>query len=180
MHSGYHLFSIPIYSTSKREFDKKLNRYLSLKDKQLPDCTETERAQIKADLFAHFRPRNIWIYNQIIGYIRVFLDHPDIFFEVYMPLQRERYRLFSNRKSYCDNWHANGLHFNIVDKTNDLIRNEIREWLIDISRREKIKNRYIDITVFENIAKYIDFRTLINEVHEGGCFWKKCVSSPLN
>lgn len=165
MKNNYHLFSIPIYSTSEKEYEKRLQRHIALQEKSLPNYSEAELAQIKNDLFSLFYPKNIWLYNQIIGYIRVLLDYPDILFEIYMPLQRKRYRTFSNRKSYCANWLADGLHFNIVDKTNEQIRNEIREWLISI-KKERFKSRYIDITVFDNIAKYIDFRALINDLHK--------------
>jgi len=165
--TGYHLFSIPIYSTSEREFNKRHKRYWYKQHKQIPDCyTETEQAKIKTDLFTLFHPKNIWLYNQIIGYIRVLLDHPDILFEVYMPLQRKRYWLFSNRKSYCANRHAIGLHFYVGDKTNEQIISEILGWIIDISKWEDLKRRYIDVTVFENIAKYIDFRALNNDVQK--------------
>lgn len=164
MIANCHLFSIPIYSFSKEECEK---RYRIFIDKQVPKFYESEeRLKKTADARAVLRPKDVWLYNQIIGYIRVSLANQDVLFEVYMPLGRKRYQAFSNRKSYMENWHLNGYHFRFRDMSNEQITHEIREWLVAISKIEGLKRWHVDITVFDDIAKFIDFRALINDTQK--------------
>lgn len=147
MIAEYPLFSIPIYTVSEKEFEQKY-----------------DKVRKKFETEPDFRQKGVWLYNQIIGYIRVLLGRQDILFEVYMPLHRKRYQLFSNRKSYCGNRQVNGLHFYLGNKSNEQIIYEIREWIVYISNREYLQRRYVDISAFDNIAKYIDIRAIVNDI----------------
>lgn len=144
MIAEYPLFSIPIYTVSKKKFEQKYDK---------------DRKKFETE------PQNgVWLYNQVIGYIRILLGRQDILFEVYMPSQRKRYQLFSNRKSYCGNRQVNGLHFYLGNKSNEQIIHEIREWIVYISNREYLQRRYVDISAFDNIAKYIDIRAIVKDL----------------
>lgn len=162
--NDYHLFSIPIYTVSEEDFNiKRKKRVISLEESlQEKNYPDTEKSKVMEGLLSLSRPKDVWLYNQIIGYIRVSLSWQDIHFELYMPLHRKRYKVSSGSKSFMENWQLNGYHFRTENLTNEQIIQEIREWINDISKKEKLKCRYIDRSVFENVANYIDFRALID------------------
>ena len=160
---NYHLFSIPIYTTSKKNFLKKYDSFL---EKQIPDYLPAQqRCQTKIDLQQYvYSDMRVWQYNQIIGYIHVSINHQDIDFELYMPTERKRYRCFTKQKSFVDNWNVIGYHFYIGNKTNMQIINEIRDWLINIAKEDNLKHRYVDMSTFDNIADYIDIKKIIEDL----------------
>ena len=133
------LFEIPIYSMEEKEFnrrwDKEIKKYI---------YTNEQYNQIRNTFF----PKNLWKYNQIIGYIVINLvkyDYGiDINFEWYQS-DKKLYRFNSNE-----------------------IKNEIRELLDDLIKDECLKKRYVDLSVFEIQLKYMNIKKIISDLKKGG------------
>ena len=157
------LFEIPIYSMEEKEFnrrwDKEIKKYI---------YTNEQYNQIRNTFF----PKNLWKYNQIIGYIVINLvkyDYGiDINFEWYQS-DKKLYRFNSNEKNFVQNESLNGYHF-FVDESdsNNEIKNEIREWLNDLLKDECLKKRYVDLSVFEIQLKYMNIKEFINDLNKRG------------
>lgn len=152
------LFEIPIYAMEQNEFDKKWDKEI----RKYNIHSEEEYKEIKNVFF----PMTVWQYNQIIGYIVISLvkyDYgSDIDFEWYQ-CKRERFIFNSKRKNYIENFSLLGYHsFIEKDYDNERIKLEIRELLDDLLEDECLKNRYIDLSMFEIQLKYLDIKGIIN------------------
>ena len=157
------LFEIPIYSMEEKEFnrrwDKEIKKYI---------YTNEQYNQIRNTFF----PKNLWKYNQIIGYIVINLvkyDYGiDINFEWYQS-DKKLYRFNSNEKNFVQNESLIGYQF-FVDESdsNNEIKNEIREWLNDLLKDECLKKRYVDLSVFEIQLKYMNIKKIISDLKKRG------------
>lgn len=71
------LFEIPVYSMSEKEFNRRWDKL----DRKLRETYTTSSHHEEDSL--HFVssisfPRNIWKYNQIIGYIKISVSNHDV------------------------------------------------------------------------------------------------------
>ena len=157
------LFEIPIYSMEEKEFnrrwDKEIKKYI---------YTNEQYNQIRNTFF----PKNLWKYNQIIGYIVINLvkyDYGiDINFEWYK-IDKKLYRFNSNEKNFVQNESLIGYQF-FVDESdsNNEIKNEIIELLDDLIKDECLKKRYVDLSVFEIQLKYMNIKKIISDLKKKG------------
>ena len=150
------LFDIPIYSTSEKKFNIKWSNYdKKIKKELFVNNPETYDSHI--ELF----PDSIrkWKYNQIIGYIVVSYMDNSIWFDLYLT-SKKKIIFSSNKKNIIENMLIGGYHFQIMNNdTNEDIIDRIKLY-IRIIKKEYLKNRYLDLEVFHNIIKIIDFKKI--------------------
>lgn len=154
------IFEIPIYSMSKDEFESKWKiKKATLYEKFIAHGHSAESARLGVE--SCFYPRWLWEYNQIIGYIKIYLTRDDVNFDLYCSLSK-RYGIDRKTRHFIENWSINGSHFRIGEKTNSEVRTEIRSWLRTI-HNEYLKGKfYIDYSVFDNTIDFLDIRGIVN------------------
>lgn len=155
------IFELPIYSCSQKDFDKywEQKEDATIKDAKLSGSSD----DIIQCIILQFSPKNIWKYNQIIGYITVSINSHDVLFDLYLALDKKTYKN-STTKHFIQNVAPNATHFYIENKTDAEIKNEI-ESQIDFIRANHLKsNYYIDDTIIKNLLPYIDIRKIIDDL----------------
>lgn len=162
MHPRICIAEIPIYGTDEKTFDKKWSKHI-----ENIAVEWTKGGWKKEDAAKRYGellyPRTIWKYAQIVGFLRIELSPCNVWFEAYAPLN-EKYCYNQTRKLFPQNWHMNGTHFYVdSNMENDAIRSEIYEWIRQINN-EHLKHRYLDLTVFDVVSAYVDFRKILNEL----------------
>lgn len=153
---------IPIYGTDEKPFEKRWAKHIGNVAQEMVKCGwKKEDAEKQHRESMH--PRTIWKYAQIIGFLKIELSPSNVWFEAYAPLG-ERYCYNQTRKTFPQNWHMNGTHFYVDDNIgNDEIRAEIYEWIREINVSH-LRHRYLDLTVFDVVSTYIDFRKILDEL----------------
>lgn len=153
------LFEIPVYSMTKQAFDAKWEEINESRFLALRGFSEDE---IKDYSYLLDYPRNQWKYNQIIGYIAIYVSAQDVWFDIYLSSDK-RYYANSNTKHFIQNILANGTHFRVSENDdNEMIRKKIREQLKSIKTNHLRRGFYIDYELFNNIFPYVDIREIMN------------------
>lgn len=158
------LFEIPVYSISPELFEKCWKNKL---DQQAATIEDTaDKKVFQEQLKREYYPLYVWEYNEIIGYIQIFLEHNDIVFEVYSS-DKDRIQLFSSRKPRIRPIFINGCHFRVEDSfTNSDIANKIIEWLNFVEKEHIHKGRFLAREAFDALVNHVDYKAIIKEFLE--------------
>lgn len=112
----------------------------------------------------HF-PMNVWKYNQIVGYITINISKHDIWFDLYSSLNK-KFQFKSKTKQFIQDTNLLGWHFRVEDDdNNDFIKNEIIKLLNNLIKEKQFKNRYIDLSVFNEQVQFINIRDAIDKLN---------------
>lgn len=154
------IFSFPIYSCSEKVFNKDYQKYLKRKASDAiriyAKFNKTEDEAIKATERFYWKKR-IWKYNQIIGYLQIFLFGNSLAFNRYLPEETNIMR-FSNKKKYVCKMPVLGMYVQLTG-TNEEIANSLLRTIKDIAKMNKW---IIDISEFKLIYKDINYLRLRN------------------
>lgn len=157
------LFEVPIYAMPQDEFKTRWDKY---KSKLFEDFIKSGHTPESAQrgIYHCCHPKDLWKYNQIIGYLTISISPTDVWFNIFCSFDKA-YRFDSSSKHYIENWAINGCHF-YVDKTdtNEHIKSKIKEWLTVIQKDHVKKRFFVDFSTFENIFPYVDIRKAIDEL----------------
>ena len=159
MHALKPLFEIPIYSMTESEF----NRRWSRRKKRFYDLVfshSKENNESKSRIKSMFYPRDLWRFNQIIGYIVISASDTDIWIELYKSLAT-RFYATRKQKHYIQNMNLSGMHFRAENMCNSEIRLRFREALKEIEDSHVKSTMYIDYCVFNNLIESIDFKKIL-------------------
>lgn len=156
------LFELPIYSCSQQEFDE------YWKNKADEIAREERKAGNPEDIVQKIvslnSPRNIWKYNQIIGYIVIWVNECDVNFDLFHTIGIRRYYKNAVKKHFIQNTGLTGCHFYAADKTNQEIKEEILKY-IGLIKKEHIKNKqFVEESVLCNLLPYIDIRKIMDDL----------------
>lgn len=127
---------------------------------------KTSRCEIEREVKSLWEGRDIWKYNQIIGYIQVVVTTSNaIEFNFYIS-RYERYRIDSPKKHCMYYENITGTHFPLLNMSNNEIRTELRKRLQQIRLKEllSLKKAYIDLSTFNNIINYIDIKKIAEDL----------------
>lgn len=103
------LFEIPIYSMSKKEFNRRWDKQKQkLHDTYVSHGHSEEDTQYYVSRFSF--PRSLWEYNQIIGYIKISVSRHDVWFDIYCSLDKIYYA-DSKQKHFIQNIQARSFVF---------------------------------------------------------------------
>lgn len=154
------LFEIPVYSMSERAFnsrwEKKIINYASSFGNDL-------NAETVKRMKDHVYPRNVWKYNNIIGYIVVSIAKRDVYVDLYKTLDK-RFYATRNAKHYIQNMNLSGTHFYATDKNDKELHLEIRELVNSIEKHNIKKSMFVDYTAFDNIFDSVNIRKIMEEL----------------
>ncbi|MDY3201301.1 MAG: hypothetical protein RBQ84_10145 [Arcobacter sp.] len=158
-----YFFDVPVYRLSEQEYyleeknhSKKLYEYIYTRidgTKRNP-LVSYEKFYEESSIF-----RDMWRYNEIIGYIRLYILGTQIRGEYF---QHKSKRIVKTRKkSFIYITHKLVSEINIMNQTNDEIYNSILQYL---ERCEKeLEKKYIDIVSFKSIGQYVNWNKLIDD-----------------
>lgn len=156
------LFEIPIYAMGENEFNKRWQKRKSFLYNMFINGGNSESG---AELYVSdcCFPKCVWEYNQIIGFIRISVSKHDVWFDIYLSLDK-KYYADSKYKHFIQDIHANGIHFYVSNPTDDYIKQNIREWLKDIEKSYLEKRFYVDYSTFDNIFEYVNIAQIMKSM----------------
>lgn len=147
------VFEIPVYRITKSDFDEETDKLVrdAIGDN---DVDEDGRRGI----------RNIYTYpyhyNEVVGWIRIFIDSIQVRGEYYFVAAK------SIKRGFKKDYKRIGRAFEMAtfkDEGSHEIYLNILKRLETLKNDRLFKSRFIDLESFENVGKYIDWRTLIDE-----------------
>ena len=149
------IFSLPIYSCTEKVFYNDYQKYLKRKASDAiriyAEFNKTEDEAMKATERFYWKKR-IWKYNQIIGYLQIFLLGNSLAFSRYLPEEKNIMR-FSNKKKYVCKIPVLGMYVQLTG-TNEKIANELLKTIKKIAQMNKW---IIDTSEFELFYKDINY-----------------------
>ena len=153
-----YFYIIPIYSFSREEYDKKREIYFYKQKKKYVYSEDEDSLKLFEKAFNKilWTP---WKYNQIVGFIELFIWSKDIRGEYYF-VENKRISVHLKKKRFrlCGKAFELGIYFSI---SNEEIYNRIKEQLEMLRNERSFKNRYIDLEKFYEVAPYIDWNCLL-------------------
>ena len=151
------ILSLPIYSCSKEKFkslyEKRIER---IANSMFCASSDINRAYTIARNYEW--KKGIWKYNQIIGYLEVFLHGSSLAFNAYLPEEKNIMK-FSNVKKYLRLVEIYGFYVQIIGTNNDVAK----KLLDKIKAIEKSKKWHLDYGMFNMVYKDIDYLGLIEK-----------------
>jgi len=168
------IFDIPTYRTTKASYSEDQELYI---DECLYDHSELSRSEMEAfykdNPHSEIRNRDYywrqyggpWRFNQIIGYIRLYLTGYQVQGQLWYVYAKRLVRKPRHKILICKNA---GLGFGIpVDisprSSNVEIFSHIMKYLDSIRTNPKFTNRFIDSSLLEMIGPYVDWWSLIRD-----------------
>lgn len=155
------LFEIPVYAMNEKEFDKRWGKKKSKMYEELVKHGHTEECA-KEMIYSLCFPNSVWKYNQVIGFINISISRTDVWFDIYLSLDK-RFCAVSKKKHFVQDIHANGTHFYTSDKSNDDIKQTIRTWLKMIEKDYLRNSFYVDYSSYNAIINYIDIKQMMED-----------------
>lgn len=157
-----HFFDVPVYRLPEKKYYEAMAAYV---DRTMhPDGRRREFYKRNPELARPFKEHlqavygGEWIFNEIIGYIRLHFFGSDIRGEYFSVKTK---RVVRTRRKVLE-WKTHKLAPEVwlsKDVTNAEIAAAIREYLADCKRR--LPGRYIDTEIIDRISPYVDWRALM-------------------
>lgn len=158
-----YFFDIPVYRLSYEDYKNEVNK--SIKGNYYyffinKDGTKkNELITFESHYAKSIKYHDIWDYNEIIGYIKLYILGTQVRGKYY---QHKSTRIRKTRtKSFIFKTHKLTPEINIHNKTNSEIYILILDYLENC--KLELKKRFIDIDNFRNIGQYVDWNKLIEE-----------------
>lgn len=155
------IYEIPIYSMPKKEFKRRWDNWKNKwygRSQQMGHSVEETEAVVNSIMDTQY-PRNVWEYNQIVGFVEIAIGPSDVSFNVQKTLDT-RIQAVGKTKHYIQDMMTNGMHFPISNMTNAEIVVEIDNYLDSIGQGlTKPFCLYRD--TYNNIKNYMDFVGLL-------------------
>lgn len=156
-----YFFDIPIYRLSPEKYSIELNRYLT-KKLSSPDMSTFLKSNPKIALqneeFFTQQFGGMWEYNEIIGYIKLYILGSQIRGEYSLVKAKRITRTRNKQFKYLSDKIEPELELPIFD-SNDVIYSRILDYINNC--KKKLNNRFVDTSLFEIVGPHIDWSTLI-------------------
>ncbi len=166
------IFDVPIYRTSRASYNEDQESYI---DEWLYDHSGLSRAEMEDYYRTHPNQKILksdyywrqyggpWRFNNIIGYIRLYLDGYQVWGQLWYVYVKKVVRKPRHKILICKNA---GLGFGIpVDIPTKSSNGEIFDLVMKYldSVRPRFKKRFIDSSLLETVGPYVDWKSLIND-----------------
>lgn len=155
---------VPIYSMPEKEFKRRWNNWKKKwydKSEQLGYTPERTEETVKMIMETKY-PRNVWKYNQIVGFVEIAIGSRDISFNVQKTLD-SRIQAVGKTKHYIQDMMTNGMHFSIDNMMNEELVVKIDEYLDDIQKNLQ-KPFCLYRETYNSVKDYIDYRGIQKEI----------------
>ena len=157
------IFEIPIYAMSEKEFNRRWQKEKEKLYEQFILGGHSDKTKIESLIKDIFFPRDVWKFNQIIGYIRLSVTRQDVLFEIYLA-RAKRYHANSRVKKFITYYPAHKTHFYAMYKSDEEIKKGISDYLKHIEKFHIKKRFYIDYSVFNNIIDHIKIKEIMASI----------------
>jgi hypothetical protein len=159
-------FDLPVYRLEKDKYYSQMDKWIKTKLGATGNPIQEEiikkYPEEKIRIGDNYRKiyGGAWEYNEIIGFIRLHFWGTQIRGEYWQHKAIKMMR--TRRKQYEYVTHKLAVENNLpLIKPNREIYNKIMEYIHRC--KKELKNRYIDISIFETIGPYINWRKLIKD-----------------
>ena len=162
---GNCFFEIPIYRCDQnqhtKEIEKERKNYIASRLQFAPKLPQETYKQIRTSAKNDFNVHHWypWRYNEIVGWIRLYVDGTRIVGELWFVKKRISKNLIKKRFYYVEMkfielcFDDNESSVKIFEK----VTNELRQ----LNSKRSLRKRYIDIEMFQTIGPFIDWRQLL-------------------
>lgn len=145
------LFELPIYGINESKLKQKVEEFSS----RFP--------AIVRDACMTIYPQRTWRYNHIVGYIRIYIAKNDCWFDLYLPVNMEKYRWDGFRKVVLCRSYVSDSHFRLdVIDSNEMFT-EMVESKLDYLESILRKTWYLDKRTYNSLNDKIDYMKIIEE-----------------
>ncbi len=162
------LFDVPVYRLTKEKYESQQTDFIE-KEQKLCEGKYGEEAhrrypelkiQTESHLWKNFGGN--WLYNEIIGFVRLFFFFNEIRGE-YFQVEAKRI-VRTRRKSFLPIGYEETYPERIPQgSSNQQIFQLILKFLGRIQHEKKLKNRYVDTSILENIGPHVNWNALLEE-----------------
>ncbi len=153
-------FEIPIYRTTEQNHDSDMKDIIDRQCSKYPFLEGSYLENFKVTI--QEKSCYQWKYNDIIGYLNLYIFGSQLRVDYYL-ISNKRINKGIIKKKFINNWKTYEAD---IDKTKSSI--EIFEWILkelkDLEKR-KFRKRYFDLHSFQLIGKYVDWKSLVNELN---------------
>lgn len=152
---------IPIYSMPKKEFERRWDKWKNNwyeRSKQMGYSTEETEKVVNRIMVTQY-PRNVWKYNQIVGFVEIAINSSVISFNVQKTLDK-RIRAVGKTKHYIQDMITHSMCFPYHNMKNEEIVTEIDIYLDSIEQK-LTKPFCLSRDIYNNIKNHIDFNGLV-------------------
>ena len=141
----------------KRRWEKWKNKWYEYSEQMGRSAEETE--EVVNNIMATEYPRNVWKYNQIVGFVEIAIGPRDIAFNVQKTLDK-RIQAVGKTKHYIQDMMTNGMHFSFNSMTNAEIVAKVDIYL-DSIEKEITKPFCLYRDTYNNTKNHIDFKGVV-------------------
>ena len=152
------IHEIPIYSMPEKEFKRRWDRWKKdwYEKSERMGYSSEQTEEVITKLMSRQYPRNVWKYNQIVGFVEIAVTSSDVVFNVQKTFDSKIHAL-GKRKHYIQDMKTNGLHFPINNMTNEEIVAKVDEYLQSI--QVDLQGQFcLYLDTFNHVKHYIDYR----------------------
>ena len=158
------IIEIPIYSMPRNEFNRRWDNWKKKwyeRSEQMGHSAEETEEVVMMIMNGQY-PRNVWKYNQIVGFIEISIGSRDVSFNVQKTLDK-RMIAVSKTKHFIQDLSTNGMHFPINKMSNEEILSKIEEYLNTLQNNLSGKMcLYLD--TFNTVKRHIDYLGIRDEL----------------
>lgn len=166
------IFDVPIYRTAKEIYNKDQKLYI---EECLYNHSELSVSEMK-NYYREYPDKKIrnsdyywrkyggpWRYNDIIGYIRLYLDGYVVqgqlwYIDVKRVVRKPRHKIL-----FCQNTRFGSPVGIPTQSSNREIFNLIKKYLDSVLGCPWFKNRFVDTSLLYTLGPYVDWKTLIEK-----------------
>lgn len=154
-----YFFEIPVYRCSAEDYQAEIK---ALEAEHINNYGSLEYIWLTLPL-NNYRKAGSWRFNQIIGYLRLFVDFGNnvIKAEYWRIEQRRIPKHQSKKKFMLRGGNAIEVWF-LKSETSKEIYTSLIENLEALQKEKRFKNRFIDLNVFREIGPFVDWRSFID------------------
>lgn len=152
-------FDLPVYRVTEKEYEKEWGN--SPQNKTLKNLYSlSKELKIEAESAMRIEFGGPWKYNNIIGYMSLYIHGSQIRGEYYSSNKKRILRKGRGTIVYKAHKLAIEVDLDICSKDNSVIFKQIKSYIksciVDINKYRK-KKRSVDTTNFDKVGKYIDW-----------------------
>lgn len=158
------IYEIPIYSMPEKEFRRRWDSWKKkwyARSEQLGYTLERTEETVRLIMESQY-PRNIWKYNQIVGFVEIAVSARDISFNI-QKTRDLRIHAVGKTKHYIQDMRTNGMHFPIDSMTNEELVTKIDEYL-DAIQKNLNKPFCLYRDTYNVVKHHIDYRGIQKEM----------------
>ena len=154
-----YFFEMPVYRCSFEDYSAEIQ---ALEAEHVQNYGIFENIWLTPRLY-NYRKAGAWRFNQIIGYLRLFVDFGnDVIKAEYWRIEQKRIPPIQGKKKFVyPGGNAIEIWF-LRNETSEEIYARLCEGLEAVQNEKRFKRRYIDLGPFYEIGPYIDWRSFMD------------------